>query len=170
MTDAAQVRLSAEQAHWVQGPLSVVVGTCGSVGRPHAARAVGCCVSPDRGSVTVVLQASTATQSLDDLRSDRRIAVVFSDPLTHHSLQVKGTAERIEPAGPAGRELSQLWVRAFAHRLKGTVPDTWTPEALAGVMLTGAADDLFFVTVRLRAIFDQTPGPAAGAAVGTHAN
>ncbi|MEJ7930114.1 pyridoxamine 5'-phosphate oxidase family protein [Ramlibacter sp. AN1015] len=155
----------AAQAQWMQGPLSILVGTCGPMRRPHVARAVGCCVGRDGASLAVLLQASTAEGTLDDLRTDGRIAVVFSDPFDHRSLQVKGGGVHIEPAGAGGAELAQLWIRSFARRLAGGVPAHWTPQAMADTFLTRVPGDLVSVRFVPDTIFDQTPGPAAGAAL-----
>jgi Pyridoxamine 5'-phosphate oxidase len=163
----APAALAADQAQWIQGPLSISVGTCGELGRPHVTRAVGCCVDGDRSVISILLQASTATHSLDDLRRNGRVGVVFCDPATNRSLQIKGHAQRITPAGAGGHELAQLWVRGFGRSVASRAGGYLAADTVVRAMLTTVEDDLVLVTIALNTVFDQTPGPAAGCAVAT---
>ncbi|TFZ04949.1 hypothetical protein [Ramlibacter rhizophilus] len=154
--------LSVDQARMVQGPVSIMLGSCGPLRRPHVARGIGCCVSADRGTVSVLVQPSAAAQVVDDVRANGRLAVVFTEPISHRSLQLKGSNARLEPAGGGGRELAQIWAGGYAREVVDLAPPTWTPQRLIAALVPANPDDLAVLVFTPDAIFDQTPGPRAG--------
>jgi hypothetical protein len=161
MPEAAIV-FTAEQIRLLQGPVSIMVSTCGPLRRPHVARGIGCCVAADRSGVAVLVQAAAAGQVIDDIRSTGRVAVVFSEPLSNRSLQLKARDARIESIGAAGLELAQAWARGYARQIDCRTPPTWTADRLAAALVPSAAGDLALIAFTPDALFDQTPGPRAG--------
>lgn len=165
MPPPAAAVLSAEQARLIEGPVNIMVGTCGVLRRPHVARAIGCCVGHDRRMVSVLLQADTAVNVLDDLAANGRIAVVFTEPLSNRSLQLKGAGVRIEPAGPGGGQLAQIWGHAYTRQIAGIAPPSWTPARLFAALVPPSAEALVAVSFTPQSIFEQSPGPSAGQAL-----
>ena len=53
-------------------------------------RGCGCRVSRDRRRVTVLFDRTRSDHVLDDFVANGRIAVVFSQPSTHQTIQLKG--------------------------------------------------------------------------------
>jgi hypothetical protein len=74
----------------MHGRVSILVASRDADHRPHVMRAIGCRVRNDRRRVTVMLCSRTSAPVLADLRANGAIAVVFSEPSTHRSVQLKG--------------------------------------------------------------------------------
>jgi len=162
MTGASGAPLDAAHAEFIQGGVSVILGTRNASMVPDAVRGCGCRVSPDRRRVTVFVDRERAAGLLDDLAASRAIAVVFSQPSTHRTIQLKGTDAAAVRIHASDRRLvaahREAWIadlesigysRAFAEALWGDLPG-----ALAAIAFTPSA------------AFQQTPGPAAGQPLG----
>jgi len=120
-------------------------------------RGCGCRVSRNRHEVTVLVDGNRAGRLLDDVAANGMVAVVFSQPSTHHTIQLKASDARVVSVTASDRAVAvrhlDAWVEelcrigytaAFAEALRGR------PERLAAIRFTPAA------------AFQQTPGPAAG--------
>jgi hypothetical protein len=150
--------LDAANAAFVQGGVSIVAASRGAACVPSIGRAAGCRVSPDRRRVTLFIAASQAPELLSDLRACGRIAVVFSQPSTHRSLQLK--ADDAVVRGPAGDEpaLCARYLQAF-HADIARLGHT---EAQVRALLAYVDGDLVAIDFTPNAAFEQTPGPRAG--------
>ena len=153
------VVLTAAQATFLQGPVSINVAATGGDGWPLVCRAQACTVARDRKSIHVLLSVRRARDVLDALDSGSVLACVFSRPATHATLQLKSQKHTRVAVTSSQRELALRSVHAFAHELAGL----GYGEALAhGVVATMHASDLIAVRFIPEIIFDQTPGPDAG--------
>ncbi len=150
--------LDEDHAAFIQGGVSVVVATRNADLVPDAARGCGCRVSRDRRSVTVLVESQRIGSVIADIAANGMIAVVFSKPSTHRTIQLKGTDARVTRVLPRDRALVErhlaAWVDEltaigyrpeFARALHGDVPD-----AMVALVFTPTA------------AFQQTPGPGAG--------
>ena len=89
------LQLSAAQATFLQGPVSINIAATGRDGWPCVCRGQGCMVARDRLTVTLLLSARRGREVLDALDAGSGIAAVFSRPATHATLQLKaGQATR----------------------------------------------------------------------------
>ncbi|MDB4935194.1 MAG: hypothetical protein JWP87_2166 [Labilithrix sp.] len=151
--------ISDDLATFLESGISVVVGSRDAQRRPAAMRAAGAVVSADRRSVTVFLPDQNAARTLDNLRDNGRIAVTFSRPSDHRSIQVKGSCVELRPATEDERARRETYVAAFVDEL-----------ATVGMARenTGRLTSWPSVAVRVEVeeVFDQTPGPAAGQKLG----
>lgn len=152
------VILDAAHASFILSGVSINAAACRPGGLPALARAVGCRVAEDRSSVTILLGTAAAADLLDGVRRSGAIAVVFNDPPSHRTLQLKGQDALILPPEPGDRELIERYTRAFVVSL---APFDHT-EAMVRALL--ALPDGEFTTVRFTpsSAFTQTPGPRAG--------
>ena len=82
---------------------------------------------------------------------------------TLHSRQLKGRAEAIGPATGADRARAARYCAAFFADIEAT---DGQPRELLDQIVPAA---YVACTVTVEALFDQTPGPGAGAAVGAGA-
>jgi hypothetical protein len=157
------LRLDEEHAAFIQGAVSVVVCSRSADMVPDAVRGCGCRVSRDRKRVTVLVEPARAGDVLDQIAANGMIAVVFSQPSTHRTIQLKGTDAKLVRTTGADHAVAerhtQAWVddlcaigygREFARALHG-IPE----RSLAAISFTPAA------------AFQQTPGPAAGQRLGS---
>jgi general stress protein 26 len=92
--------IGPDQAALIRRRVSVIV-----ISRDHLMRAMGCRLSDDLREVMVFLSASSSQKVLDDLRSNGLIAVVFSEPSSNLTVQLKGLDAAAVPTQPADHGL-----------------------------------------------------------------
>ena len=153
------VQLTAEQATFLQGPVSINVAASGRDGWPHVCRAQGCVVARDRRSVTLLLSARRGRDLLDALDAGSGIAAVFSRPSTHATLQLKAAQAGRVALNATLRGCNARYAQAFAGELMEL---GYGPELGQGLVAVMTADDLAALRFAPEIVFDQTPGPAAG--------
>ena len=113
-------------------------------------------VEPDRRHLTVYIPAVGAAGVLDDLEANGQAAVVFARPEDDRACQVKGTLVEVRPARDDEEAIVREQFEGFLRQLQiigmpGESTRAWTVwPALA-------------VRLRVTAMFEQTPGPKAGA-------
>lgn len=157
-TDSRAPLLDEARAAFLTRHVSILVGSCDTRYRPSVVRAFGCRVTPDRGAVTVFLAVPHSTAVLADLRAGGGIAVVFSRPTTHETVQLKGLGARIDPLAEGDRELMRAYGRSFAEEIGAIGFDHPFQRAITA----GIEGEVVAVTFVPDAAFEQTPGPAAG--------
>lgn len=145
------------QADLISRRISIIVGSRDAGLRPHLMRAVGCRFSPDRRRVTLLLPEGRSRAVLDDLRDNGQIAVVFSEPSSNHTMQLKGSDATVSPCGPDDRALAERYLRGFIEE----IGQLGLAAEVAHTIL-GHDDGLVAVHFTVAAAFEQTPGPAAG--------
>jgi putative methionine-R-sulfoxide reductase with GAF domain len=141
--------------------ISAIAGACSAAGQPSVMRAVGTDVAPDGSRVTLFLSRRQSRQLLQDVAETGRLAVVFSEPFSHRTAQLKGVHPQVRPATEADRPVLARYLASMEHEL-GRIQ---LPVALARAMLAWRLEDLVAVTLVPTQGFDQTPGPKAGAAL-----
>lgn len=145
------------QRDLILGRASIIVATSDATLAPHLMRAVGCRFAPD-DRLAILLTRSGSAPLLADAAANGHIAVVFSRPTTHQTLQVKGTDARGEPPTAADVDLA----RAYARRMTEEVGLLGFDAVMAQGVFGARADDLVVLSFMPTAVFDQTPGPRAG--------
>jgi len=150
--------LDEEHAGFIQGGVSVVVATRDAELVPGVTRGCACRVSPDRRRVTVLLEPECAGQVLADIEANGLIAVVFSQPSTHRTIQLKGTDARRTRATIADRQIAARHVEAWVRELTSIGYSSGLARAIHGVADRGLAAVTFTPTAALQ----QTPAPDAG--------
>ncbi|MBA2965301.1 MULTISPECIES: hypothetical protein [Ramlibacter] len=130
--------------------------------RPSLMRAVGSAVSPDGATVTVYLARSQSRQLVQDIASTGHLAVVFSEPATHCTVQLKARRASLRDATEADRPLLARYLASMEHEI-GRVGH---PPAIARAMLAYRLEDLVAVSFQAEQAFEQTPGPLAGRTIG----
>jgi len=125
---------------------------------PRIGRCLGCRVTADRERVTVFVALSQYGAFFDALRASRAIAVVFSLPSTHRTLQLKGSDASVEPLASGDAEIVAQHVEHFVDEL-GRLG--YSREVVRAYHWC-EAPDLRAVSFTPTAAFEQTPGPGAG--------
>ena len=142
----------------IEGGVSVIVSGCGSDLTPSVMRAVGSQAQDGGQRFTVYLSRSQSAQLLNDVAHNGRVAVVFSQPSTHRTVQLKARNARL-------REATEADAPALARYLRG-MEDELTRIGFgalyARAMLAHRLDDVVAVEFEPEQAFDQTPGPKAG--------
>lgn len=157
----SSVRLPPDLLAMMAKGVSVIVGSRDAALRPSVMRAVGSRIEAD-GQVTVFLARRQSRQVLDDLAATGLVAVVFSQPSTHRTVQLKASRVRMRPAVPDDAPALAAYLASMEHEI---LQVGFAPE-LTRAMLAHQLDDVMAVSFVPEQAFDQTPGPQAGARLG----
>lgn len=150
--------LPEDIAAFIQSGLSITVAGRNDRLVPSLAKAAGCRVSEDRRQVTLLVSALAAETVARDIAHNRLIAVVFSQPSTHRTLQLKGRDACSVPAQPADVGLVRRHVLLFAGEI---APLGWDREFVES-LFWHEPEDLLAIRFTPEGAFVGTPGPDAG--------
>jgi biotin carboxylase len=161
MNTADSITLSAEQAAFIQGNVTIYAAAIGADLTPQITRAAGCRVDANNRQVTIFVSAARASAMLAAVRNHRTLAAVFSQPGNHKAIQLKtSNADMVGLQRDDATLISHYYERMIAHISPfGFAPDML--RAFFSIPISDAVALQFTVT----SAFDQTPGPNAGAAL-----
>jgi hypothetical protein len=138
--------------------VGMLVAACDGQLMPIAARACGCRVSPDRRTVTVFISAAQAGRMVDILGANGMIAVTFSLPESHRTIQLKGSDAAVGVLQEGDIDIVEAYRDAFIAQLAALGYD----PAKTRRMVTRPTQELITISFTPNAAFTQTPGPRAG--------
>lgn len=124
---------------------------------PSLTRGLACRVLEDEVVVLFLLREQ-ATDLLRDLEKCRRLAVVFSRPPTHQTIQVKGELLKIRTVAAEERPL----IEGQLARVRDELIGMGFPETMLRTFFRVVWEDMAAVCFQPDAVFEQTPGPRAG--------
>ena len=127
---------------------------------PSVTRALGYRVSAD-GRQFAIFVPRQSERVLADLRATAQAAVVFTEPHSHKSMQVKGNDARV--TGLEDGDWSAI--SAHADDLVAEICPLGYPEPLIRKMVECTPQQVLAVRFTPTAAFGQTPGPRAGVAM-----
>lgn len=159
------MQIDDELAAFLECAGSQIVGTVDAAGVPTASRAWDVQVVGDHSAVRVQLDVTDAI-TIDNVDAGRSVAITVTDVFTLRSVQVKGSVQ-VEGRGTrVGPPTADDFVHGERYRagfLANVVEVEQVPEALPRRMLPTT-----FVTFEMTIdeVYDQTPGPTAGAPLG----
>jgi hypothetical protein len=149
------VTISADLAAFLEQGVGIYIGTRGAALEPNGARGLAARVEDGGRRLVVYLADTAAARVLPDLEANGQIAVTFGRPVDERAVQVKGTFVDARGARDDERALldgqwegftQQLEAIGVARQARSAWP-TWPATAIA---------------LKPTAVFEQTPGPAAG--------
>jgi Pyridoxamine 5'-phosphate oxidase len=148
--------IDTELASFLQEGVGIQLGTRNAALEPNGVRVVAALVEEDGTHVVAYVPDVTVRQVLSDLEANGQAALVFARPPDERSCQVKGTFAGVRRSTEDERAVVQgqwdRWLDRLATiglpRLAFEHWGTWPCVA---------------IRVRVNAIFNQTPGPGAGA-------
>ena len=148
--------IDAALAAFLQEGVGIHIGTRDSALQPNGARALAVQVEPDGEHLVVYVARAAASRIVRDLESNGQVAIGFGRPIDDRAAQVKGVFVSVRDAGEGERAL----VLAQWDGFLGSLEKIGIPRAATRTWVTWPA-----VAIRLRAnaLFNQTPGPDAGA-------
>jgi Pyridoxamine 5'-phosphate oxidase len=148
--------IDKELAAFLEEGIAIQIGTRSASLEPNGARVVAVRVEGSGTHIVAFLPERAAKVVAPDLEANGQAALVFARPPDERSCQVKGVFEHMEAAGSADEDFVRDQWRRWLERL--------TMIGLPLSTLEGW-DVWPCVAVRLRvaALFNQTPGPNAGA-------
>lgn len=138
---------------------AIIVGSVSPDGVPHAQRGWGCSVT---GPTTVRLLLDRSDPVLGEhlaVAARARLAVTSADVRTLRSVQLKGRVTTVEE--PGDEDLRRC--DAHNEELFSDIEQTdYFPRALTARMVPPG---YLVATIEVEELYDQTPGPGAGAQV-----
>lgn len=155
-------QLPADLVAMMARGVSVIVGSRDAQLRPSLMRAVGSRVEAGGQDITVYLNRPQSRQLLQDIAATGHIAVVFSEPSTHRTVQLKATRATVRQAGAEDEPVLAAYLRSMEHEIQqvGFAP------RVTRAFLAHRLPDVVAVRFTPEQAFDQTPGPRAGAPLG----
>jgi hypothetical protein len=154
--------LDTDLIAFLESGCSTIVGMVTASGAPFATRGWGTKVLPGHPARLRLLVGAGALASLGRHPGDEEtfaIAITGADVRSLRSFQVKGTARHLEAPDAGDLERS----RAFCDAFFG---DVAAVDGISAVLMQRLVPaDLLACTVDVTDVFDQTPGPGAGAPV-----
>ncbi|MGE0451192.1 MAG: pyridoxamine 5'-phosphate oxidase family protein [Vicinamibacterales bacterium] len=148
--------IDQELASFLQQGIAIQLGTRNSRLEPNGVRVVAVSVEPDGRHVTAYVPEAEAPDVLPDLESNGQAALVFARPPDERACQLKGTFAGSRPASDREEAfVLEQWDR-WLDRLASIGYQRPTFERWA-------AWPCVAIRVQVKAIFNQTPGPGAGA-------
>lgn len=141
--------------------VSAIVGSCSRALVPSVMRALGYRLAGGGAEITVYLGRSQARQLLQDVADTGRVTVVFSEPYSHLTVQIKSARARVVPVD--GGALAELARYQAAMELQ--VGLVGFEPRFVQAMLNHDPSDLAGIHLLADVAFDQTPGPHAGQAL-----
>ncbi|NML42988.1 hypothetical protein HHL11_04440 [Ramlibacter sp. G-1-2-2] len=143
--------------------VSVIVSSRDAAMRPSLMRAVGSLVEDEGREVTVYLSRPQSRQVIQDIAATGHVAVVFSSPSTHLTVQLKARSASMRQAEEGDRPV----LAAYLLSMEREIELAGYGRELTRAMLAHKLEELVAVRFTPELAFDQTPGPRAGARLGT---
>jgi hypothetical protein len=148
--------IDAELAAFIEGGQSIHLSTRDEHGRPYGVRGVAARADVHNGLVDVYIADVAYERLKPALESSLQAAVVFCRPTDDRACQLKGTFIALRPAAASEQPFARAQWDGFMTSLAGIgisprLADRWTwwPAQV--------------VRLEVTAVFEQTPGPKAGA-------
>lgn len=149
--------IDERMAAFLQEGVGIHIGTRNGALQPNGCRALAVKVDDDGRQLVVYVARAAASRILPDLEANGQAAVSFGRPVDDRACQVKGVFVDVRDA-----EDDRSFVAAQWSGFLSSLEIIGIPRAATRGWITWPA-----VAIRLRAtaIFDQTPGPGAGAPI-----
>lgn len=162
MTHSPLPLLDADHADFIQSGVSISVGACDRNNRPALARAMGCLVDAALCQVRIFVSNTQASDLLVCVRENGALAVVYSQPSTHRTLQLKAIDASVLPL----QDGDLLQIRRYRDLFARELQPLGFPQALVRTLLAAPPTDLIAVQFTPAEAWLQTPGPLAGSRLG----
>lgn len=153
--------VDAAHAAFIQAGVSISVGGCDRNNRPSLVRATGCRVSPDGRRLVIFVSVVQAAPLLQCIRDNGSIAVVFTQPSTHRTVQFKGIDAVLGVLQDGDLQCIRNYRDAFCSELE---PMGFTRIQIRTLLAVPPADLVTLEFTPCEA-YSQTPGPSAGEAL-----
>ena len=148
--------LTSDIAAFLEGGQCVHLGTRSDTLEPTGVVVVAVSVDSDRSHVTAFLPKVGSREVLANLQANGQAALCFARPVDDHACQVKGTYVEARSATKTERAIVDAqWDQSLRQLEQIGIPrQLWAGYAVWPCVA---------VRVRVTEVFDQTPGPGAGA-------
>lgn len=146
---------------FLQSPVAIQLSTATPELRPTSTRGFGCKIEEDLQTLRLSVLQSQAERFLKALETGDRVAINFGHVVDFRSVQVKGSRLEVRAADAA----EKLAAKTYLDELRKMMTRVGVSEdASRGIFHSGS---VVIVRVRADELYDQTPGPGAGAKLET---
>lgn len=152
------MRIPPELARFMDGPILMTLATRDAENRPLIARGSGARATAEPDRVEVAISARLWPDAIANLRDNGMLALTLVQPADYRAFQLKGRAT-LRPAEAADHARAA----AYVAQTIGLLVDLGVPEPLTRYWLTDR--DIQVAALAVDRIFEQTPGPRAGAVI-----
>jgi hypothetical protein len=153
---SANFMLTRQLADFLEEGLSTHIASRNERLEPNAARVTALLVEPDGLHVLAFVPAVSAALVMPDLHANGQVALVCARPPDERGCQVKGVFVQARDAGEDERAM----VIAQWERFRDKLAMVGLPRVATDAWVTWPC---LAIRLRVQALFDQTPGPGAGA-------
>jgi hypothetical protein len=151
------VQLTEQLVAFLNGPTVIMMGTRSAQLMPASCEVLGARVHADRERVDLYIREVSAEPHLRNLQQNGRVAVCFSAK-SHETYQLKGEFEGVRPCAEEDYAIQAIWfTKSFSPEKLGPMYDLVAQRL--PLMVKGPS---VAVMVRVREVFNQTPGPGTG--------
>ena len=154
---AKPMLLPDEVLDFIQSGVSVIVGVVGPDGRAQAGRALASRVVAG-GKIRLMYPDEGHTAIMASAQSGGPIAVTYSAPISHRTIQIKSSSSRAEEMEPDDRISLEAQIDAFAAVLRAI----GFPQHFVQAFCANRSVSAGVVSFVPEAAYEQTPGPGAG--------
>ena len=152
--------IEPETVVFLESGCGILVGSVGPDGAPHASRGWGMTVLDPVDLRLLVVLESNDVVAAENLAPGRPIAITGAEVPTLRAMQLKGRSLGVEAATEADVERAARYADAFFGDIERADGDA--REVLERILPLGYV----VCTVAIDELYDQTPGPGAGARIG----
>jgi predicted pyridoxine 5'-phosphate oxidase superfamily flavin-nucleotide-binding protein len=156
VADLLEPLIDDESRAFLESPCSLIVGTVDDDGLPEATRGWGVEVAAGGREVRLLL-AENAAVTLANLATNGRIALTATHFVSLDSVQLKGHAVAVGPRTSADRIRFDAYCAGCVQVISEI--DRVPAELVRRIVVADVVACVFAV----EEVYDQTPGPAAGA-------
>ena len=125
---------------------------------PRGHRVSGWLIGDAGRTLTALIPKSTASQFVEALLDNGRVALTFEEVGTHETYQLKGRYVSHRPVEPAEIEIANRSRERFMRSLRALYPH----EDMANWLGASVPAPSLSVEIEVHEVFLQTPGPGAG--------
>src|SRR5688572_3383601 len=111
------VTLPPDLAAMIARGVSVIVASRNAALRPSLMRAVGSRLEAGGQDITLYLSRPQSRQLLEDIAATGHVAVVFSEPSTHRSVQLKAASVQMRSADAGDMTALASYLRSMEHEI-----------------------------------------------------
>lgn len=152
------MHLDSQLLDFIAGPVSIVLSARDHANRPSITRVYGC--RPLAGKLRLFVLRHHADGLLNDIAQRRSAAAVFSHFRTFQTVQIKGWDAEITTFDDADERCLEIYRSISVTELMAL---GFPPATASAYLNSEPADARLVVSFTPRDIFEQTPGPGAGA-------
>jgi hypothetical protein len=156
-TKRADGVLTGDVVEFCQSGVSVAIAACDVSNRPVVGRGLACRIDGS-GTVRLVVRNASNQIVLHAIARGSGLAVTFTKPSTHRSIQLKAASGRTCAADSSDHRLAAVQSAA----LKADLVADGFEDALGARYCAYETDDLISIEFVPLHAFVQTPGPGAG--------